>query len=689
MARWGSHDVPSRPCVFIPLARSESALARRHVRRASAHRSPPNNRSRRSYRLPLAERLAAAKYSAWGISSAGEDSAGRPNPVLLTVTSAPRWKSRPVTGTESRHPSESQPLFQHALEFLLRDDHHGSSGSGSERLCCRKAVSERVRAVVIFEPCTVTKTIPSYLRLHSGPVDEPSQNAIAGRDFVIDTVSQFWKAYTDATGWRVDRPGGIDSLASKSRSITAGAGFGLMPAVLPAFDGDLIGDSETQASGPTVTRDAAQRLAAAAAELAQSLEQSQAKIRDHEAEMAATSTPTGSASGPSRLVERLERTLRIAVEATRCDAAGLYLLDDDTSLLKLRASYGLAPSRLFDPARPLRGSRGDLESLVQDVVLIPDLDGAMAETWCSPEPMASAIVVRVEEDDLPIGTLWLWTQLPCEFDERAAAAAKLASINIATELARGQMVRERRKWSLASTSIRTASQWQLRQLPPAMELAPGYLVDGWTESPLPWARSWHTWDVLPDGTIAVAMAEAAERQLDAALIGATARAAFSAHSNYRHGVGDMLSRINDSLWQTNTGDQLVSMIYARVDPDNGEGEMAYSGSIQAIIASRRGFRPLYGGDLEPLASRVDFRPQTIAFRLQPGEVLIGVTASVLDSVLGISQAQWAGATRDALGKPGTPILATIRRALASQPLEDERGGVMLLRGLSGSEAPIA
>lgn len=522
----------------------------------------------------------------------------------------------------------------------------------------------------------VTRTIPAYLRLHQAPIKDVSKAS----PFASDPISKFWKAYTDATGWRLDRS--HQASDAKSLSIkpnTLEDASSAVPRLLPAFDGAIAGDAETQNESPSVTRDLAEQLAVAATELSRKLEQAQKAYRSQEAELAVTATPTGTPDSSSRLLERLERLLRKAAEATGCDAAALYLMDNDTTSLKLRASFGLAADRIMQPARSLRGSRGDLESLVREVVLIDDLQGSMATTWNSPEPFASGIVVRIEEDDLPIGTLWLWSKSAQEFDLRDGAAAQLAAIGLASELARASLHRERAKWNLTTTSIKSATQWQMRQLPPAMDLAPNIAVDGWTESPRPWARSWHAWDVLPDGSISLAIGEASLKEMDGAMVAATARAAFAAHSNYRHSAPDMLRRISDSLWQTNTGDQLFSMLYVKLDPETGEGEIASAGSIQAIIASSRGYRPLCGRESEPLASQIDCRPFHAHFTLQPGEAIIGVTASVLDELLGITQTELASVVREALPKKNSPVLASLRRALASKPLEEERGGIILLR----------
>lgn len=518
----------------------------------------------------------------------------------------------------------------------------------------------------------MTKTIPAYLRLHAGP-----KRQLASPSRVpMDPVSRFWQTYTTATGWRVDPATGKRGRVNPSDPDRTAPRLKLRPAI----DNALMADADSIGDAPSISHDVAERLAVAAADLTRQYQQAVDALQRQEAELAATATPTPSREKADRLSARLQRLLCQAMAATGCDAAALYMLDEQTTSLKLRACVGLPQSRLMNPARPLRGSRADLESLVRDVVLIDDLEGSLAATWNSPELFASAIVVRIEEDDLPIGTLWLWSTAPQSFSERDGAAAQLAAAAIASDLARAKLNRERHRWALSSNTLQSATQWQMQQLPPAMQLAPGYFVDGWTESPRPWACSWHAWDILPDGTISLALAQAEASQLCGAMIAATARAAFAAHSHYRHSVTEMLARVSDSLWQTNTGDQIVSMLYAHLNPETGEGRIASAGSIQAIIAGARGFRPLCSGSQsDPLASRIDCRLAHTEFRLHVGEALVALNRGVLDPVQGLAQGVWADVARQSITREGAPVLPAIRRALADKPLELERAGMMLFR----------
>ena len=83
--------------------------------------------------------------------------------------------------------------------------------------------------------------------------------------------------------------------------------------------------------------------------------------------------------------------MRGAAQAVDCQAAGLYLLDDDTRFLKLRATWGLPPSRLAAEPRRLRGSKADLEALTGHAVALER--ATRFEHWNAPEEFGSAVCV--------------------------------------------------------------------------------------------------------------------------------------------------------------------------------------------------------------------------------------------------------------------------------------------------------
>ena len=510
----------------------------------------------------------------------------------------------------------------------------------------------------------MTKTIPNYLRVHRGP--RPSDDVSASEN--VESDASFWNAYTEVTGWRVDQePSRLDA----------------KPNLLPADNAiEEKGASSDQSAPdvpppPTVPQSSAQRLADAAARLSRQLNQTRTALRRQEAELAARAAVVVGMEDQGSLADRIESTLSMAAAACGCDSAAMYMLDDETQFLKTRAVHGLPLDRLEQPARALKGSRGDLEALVRGVITIDDVGAGPIDTWCSPETCASAICASINNASVPIGTLWLYSKTPKEFTAAHSTAAKMAAAQLVTELAAAAVDRKPMMRRKADEAIRDIANWQYETLPTGTALAEGWLVDGMIESAQPWATGWHHWDVLPDGSLVLAIAEAQDESMAGALTATIARAAMVAHIGYRHTPAQIMQRVNDTLWHTSTGDQLTSLSYVRVDPESGEGEIVSAGSISAMVVNRYGFRPLMDGRSDPLASHIDAAYRSTTFRMMTGETLFahgpGLGAS------GTSQSALGDQLRGSMERNEKSPLASVRRSLANHPLDQERGAVTLLR----------
>ena len=164
--------------------------------------------------------------------------------------------------------------------------------------------------------------------------------------------------------------------------------------------------------------------------------------------------------------------------------------------------------------------------MVQGLVAINDLNESTIDTWNCPETAASAICVSVVNADVPIGTLWIYSTEKTEFTSAHLAAAKIAAANIGLHLQQVATLK-RPTEKKPSQGISQLANWQMASLPTGTQLAPGWRVDGMLESDQAWATGWHNWDVLPDGTMMIAIAEAEERSAAAAMTATVARAALT------------------------------------------------------------------------------------------------------------------------------------------------------------------
>ncbi|QDV70741.1 Stage II sporulation protein E (SpoIIE) [Rosistilla carotiformis] len=450
--------------------------------------------------------------------------------------------------------------------------------------------------------------------------------------------------------------------------------------LLPACTEAMM-DVDSADAQPAVSKSAAETLALAASRIADRLREFEGLLRHDEATRAVEDAFAGNMPTAGHIADRLESVLQEATVATGCDAAGLYLLDADTSQLKLRSCFGLPKSRLMQPPRPLRGSLGDLEALVSPVVTIEDIP--RMPHWESPEERGAAIVVAIRGGDLPLGTLWLWDDQPRDITSAQQASATLAAGRIAAELEREVIHTKSIEQTEIRDELRSASAWQSRQLPPAIPLDQDWDVSGWCEAADTVGGDWFAWDVLPDGKLAIAIASVGTSGIESALTAATARSAWQSHTGYRHKTNQVLSRVNDTLWQTSTGDQSTSLLYANVDPETGEGQFSAAGNCHGLIVNRYGYRMLTS-PTKPLGHDPDVRPMVQSMRLLPGEALVLISQGALASNGSpqsgrLTQQELTDAIRRELHNGPEPALSCLRRLFAQAGKADADRSLAILQ----------
>lgn len=137
------------------------------------------------------------------------------------------------------------------------------------------------------------------------------------------------------------------------------------------------------------------------------------------------------------LTSQLTNAVRGAAEGIGCDAVALYVLDDATTELTMRAMWGLSPARLMDEPRPLHDSLADLEAMCGHAVVLED--ELMHEIWRVPEPCESAVCIPVASNATILGTLWFFCNAPRTFDDHTTNLMETVAGGLAAELALEQL----------------------------------------------------------------------------------------------------------------------------------------------------------------------------------------------------------------------------------------------------------
>jgi len=133
------------------------------------------------------------------------------------------------------------------------------------------------------------------------------------------------------------------------------------------------------------------------------------------------------------LGQRLQRVLQTMVETLHCSAAGLYVLDDATSVLQLRTNWGLPVDALTREPRILETAKADLEAMLGHAVVLSNKQ--MFELWQVPEmDYEAAVCVPLSTATTVLGTVWLYDTQPRSFEDQEVNLIEVLTGRLAMEL---------------------------------------------------------------------------------------------------------------------------------------------------------------------------------------------------------------------------------------------------------------
>ncbi len=457
---------------------------------------------------------------------------------------------------------------------------------------------------------TVSKKIPDYLKLH---VEELPANRPEPKD--IAPLEPVCRAFQQLTGWQLGYGGQHDLPANAGWSMAIDAGD--CPAQLTLSRASAVRDGEPL--------ERVQPLAQALGTLVQELVSAQSAVWRLEAELAAGIPVTLRPEDQRSLAHRLESVLRGGAEAIGCQAAALYLLDDATSHLKLRAAWQLPKSRFWESPRPLRGAAADLEALIGHAVALEDT--SLLPHWNAPEQFPAALCVPVSTSSTPLGTLWFFADRVRDFTSEQTHMAEIIAGRLVSDLEREVLVREGVRQRQSDVAHQMLVNWQDEQRPRVPPLIEGWQVSGQSSQTDKVGELFYDWCILADGRIAVAMGHAEGPAVESGLTITMLQIAMRSHAMYPHEPRQMLDRLSESLWTHSTGNRFASLFYAVIDPETGETQYAAAGETHALICGPRlcdsltDSGPLLGFD-------PDHRYRQVSRNLDLGQSLVMFSRSV-------------------------------------------------------------
>lgn len=475
------------------------------------------------------------------------------------------------------------------------------------------------------------------------------------------------RAFRAATGWPleyvVDAKSGNHSGLSWSAPETPGVGASLGHLRL----GSVKDDAPPHENGiGLVDRAAARKLASAIEGLLSELMETRRALWQREADLAAGIPLPLETPEPRHLAERMEAVLQGGAEAVGCQAIALYLLDEATTELKMRACWGLPLDRLIGPARPLQGAIADLEAMLGHAVVLEDAENM--PQWNAPEDFASAVCVPVSTSTNLLGTLWVFCNQKRDFTPRQTNLLEIVAGRLAADLEREVLLREGVDAAAMKRELAEAERLQRSQLPKLSPLLDGWQLAGWAGQAQDQGvgGAFYDWFSQPRGTFAAVVGDSCSRGVEGALAAAALRAAVRAHGQYHRQSRQTLQHANLTLWTGSAGDQRASLFYSTIETATGHVCFSLAGQPSVLLVRREGWKPL-GQEHAFLGESPEADFPRLDHCLQPGEALVIFSSGVREALdpddIPLSEPGVAEIVMPRLSLKADEIVAAIRQQM--------------------------
>jgi serine phosphatase RsbU (regulator of sigma subunit) len=453
-----------------------------------------------------------------------------------------------------------------------------------------------------------------HLKLYTEQPPKPVRPAIEA----IGCLPELLRAFQTATGWSMKYlPGTAESGGRKAEGKEANKQWSIE--VLASSESSAPGPEATSASSVAIDRKSARLLAGSIANLLDEMMQTRCALRHREAELAAGVPLVPHRQEEKHLALRLEAVLRAGAEAVGSDAAALYLLDEATSELKLRCSWGLPFDRLAAPARPLQGAVADLEALLGHAVVLDD-DSVM-KMWNVPENFPSAVCLPISSPTTILGTLWIFSNEKRDFTDRETNVLEVVAGRLASDLEREMLMRVGVDGAKLQKQVAAAQRLQQNALPTIAPLLDGWDVAGWTGQADSIGGAFHDWFSLPDGLLAVAVGRADEQGVAGAMTSNALKTALRSHARYYRQPERVLQQVNLTLWTSSAGDQHAALFFGLIETVTGKVFCTSAGRPSVVRLRSDGWESL-SRSAPGLGQSPEVEFDQFSYDLQPGEALV-------------------------------------------------------------------
>lgn len=260
----------------------------------------------------------------------------------------------------------------------------------------------------------------------------------------------------------------------------------------------------------------------------------------------------------------LDEAVRLAAGHMKLKASAIRLIDPGSGELVVHAVYGLSDWFLSEGPRYGLESRFrrliDNGGLLQVENVAHEADLRFSEAALR-EGVGSLLAVGLVADGALIGALSVYSARPHRFTPTQIESFRAIAnqVSVAIELARLHEVQAEKE--RLEHDLELAGEIQKRVLPAEAPKIPGFTIACHYE---PWEQvggDFYDFIELPLGNFGIVVGDVSGKGIWASLLSFVARTAVRAHAEHEYSIGEIVSRVNQTLYEDTEAEQFATLAY--------------------------------------------------------------------------------------------------------------------------------
>ena len=325
----------------------------------------------------------------------------------------------------------------------------------------------------------------------------------------------------------------------------------------------------------------------------------------------------------------LTQVLKAAVQLTTTRSAAFFLLNPETSRLKLRAVYQIAADLIPRSERILAYSPEDLEALVTGPAAVYAQEGTSSVSL--PESFRAGLCVAVQSETMPIGTLWVYDRRSRQFGERDRHVLQSIAMQIAAVLERVALLKHSESHDRIRRELKTASE-SAPGIAPHEQLPtdPRFEIAAYCASCYELGGDLCELIPIDADELAIVIGDASGNSIPAAVIMSAMRGAVRAYPAGSDAVIPLMQRLNSALYEITRSHQFMSLCYGVFDARRKTFTYSNAGHPTPLLLRNGTISTLTSHGLL-LGVMRDVEYETSTLELQTGDLLVCYTDGISEA----------------------------------------------------------